>query len=465
VRVALAVHGWPPEGTGGTERSVRALALALARAGHQVLVVCGSLRRAGGEAVELEREVEPADGRLEVVRVRRPDLYFDHWQKSLHPGVSASLRALLREHSAEVLHVHHWLRLSRDLVHAAALEGVPAVVTLHDAWASCPVAFRVRPDDRSTCDVPAGPHPCVACAGALPPRTPWVPTDEAWMGFARRQQDLLRELELARAVTLPTAAHAGALERQLGLAAGTLGATLLPPARERLSGPLPLASSPGEGGRLRLVSWAGLAPHKGADVLLEALEHPALRGRVQLDLVGGPVDADFVHRLRNQAIGLEVRFLGPVEPQRLAQVARGAHAFVSASRAQESWGVALDEALELGLALVVPRTPAFAERLAGCGAALLFEQGDAAALAAVLGRLLAEPDLWPRLAAAARAVELPDADQVAARTSELYAATLAAGPPDVRAPEWFEARMALEALRAWDASLSRCSAAELGLEG
>jgi glycosyltransferase involved in cell wall biosynthesis len=468
MRVALAVHAWPPEGRGGTERSTRALARALARAGHEVLVVAGSLRRAEGDAVALEpgMEHDPASGAaLRVVRLRRPDLYFDHWQKSLHPGVTAALRGLLREHSADVLHVHHWLRLSRDLVRAAALEGVPSVVTLHDAWSSCPIAFRVRPDDRSTCDAPAGPHPCVACAGGVAPRTPWVPTEEAWMAFARRQQDLVGELELARVVCAPTAAHAAAIEEQLGLAPGALRARVLPPARERTAAsPRPAPAAPGEQGRLRLVSWAGLAPHKGPDLLIAALEREPLRGRVALDLVGEAADADFDHCLRNAAVGLEVRFLGAREPDALGEVARPAHAFVTATRARESYGVALDEALELGLPVVAPRTPAFAERAAHLGALLLHEQGDATSLAQALGRLLDEPGLWARLASAAREVALPHPDEVAARTLELYAEAARAGAPRAPAPEWFEARMALEALRAWDESLAGRSAAELGLE-
>jgi glycosyltransferase involved in cell wall biosynthesis len=468
MRIALAVHAWPPEGSGGTERSTRALARALARAGHDVLVVAGSLRRAAGAAVELERapERDPVSGAsLRVARVHRPDLYFDHWHKSLHPGVAEALRGLLREHCAEVLHVHHWLRLSRDLVRAAALEGVPSVVTLHDAWTSCPVAFRVRPDDRSTCGVPAGPHPCVACAGAVPPRTPWVPTDEAWMAFARRQQDLARELELARAVCAPTAAHAAAIEGQLGLGPGALGACVVPPARERIaSARLPAPASPHEQGRLRLVSWAGLAPHKGADLLIEALGREPLRGRVALDLVGDTVDPGFSHRLRNAATGLQVRLPGHREPEALAELARGAHAFVTATRARESYGVALDEALELGLPVVAPRTPAFSERAASLGALLLYEQGDAASLAQVLASLLDEPGLWARLAGAAHEVELPGPEEVAARTLELYEQAAGAGAPPTPAPEWFEARMALAALRAWDESLARRSAAELGLE-
>jgi glycosyltransferase involved in cell wall biosynthesis len=468
MRIALAVHAWPPEGTGGTERSTRALARALARAGQEVLVVAGSMRRAEGGAVTLERseEREPVSGApLRVVRLLRPDLYFDHWQKSLHPGASEALRTLLRERSIEVLHVHHWLRLSRDLVRAAALEGIPSVVTLHDAWTSCPVAFRVRPDDRSTCGVPAGPHPCVACAGVLAPRTPWVPTDEAWMAFARRQQDLARELELARVVCAPTAAHAAALERHLGLSAGALAARVVPPAREPLAaGPAPVRPSPQEQGRLRLVSWTGLAPHKGADLLIEALDRETLRERVALDLVGASVDPTFTHQLRNAAVGLGVRFLGAREPAALAELAREAHVFVSGTRAQESYGVALDEAVELGLPAVVPRTPAFSERADALRALALYEPGDVSSLARALEALLDEPGFWARLAGAAREVARPDPDAVAARTLELYAEAVRAGPPSTPAPEWFEARMALAALRAWDESLAGRSAAELGLE-
>jgi glycosyltransferase involved in cell wall biosynthesis len=340
-------------------------------------------------------------------------------------------------------------------------------VTLHDAWVSCPVAFRVRPDTSVTCEVPAGPHPCVACAGVLAPRTPWVPTDEAWMAFSRRQQDLTRELELARIVTTPSAAHAAAIEAWLGLSAGALEARVVPPARMRRDpSPAPASEPPAVAGRLRLVSWAGLAAHKGADLLLQALERAALAGRVELTLVGAPVDADFAHRLRNAAVGLDMQFTGPCEPHELGRRAAGAHAFVTATRAQESYGLALDEALELGLPVVAPRTPAFDERFGDGSAALLFEPGDADSLASGLQRLLDEAELWPRLVQGARehGGNYVDPDEVATRMAELYGLAVQAGAPQVREPEWFEARMIEEALRVWDTSLTRCEAAELGLE-
>ncbi|HVS17732.1 MAG TPA: glycosyltransferase, partial [Planctomycetota bacterium] len=176
MRLALAVHAWPGAAAGGVERSVRALATELVRAGHELCVLAGDLERAAGPALELRAAREELGGgaHCEVLRLARPDLYFDHWHKSRSPQVAARVRELLAERGIEVLHVHHWLRLSRDLVHAAALAGVPRVVTLHDAWTSCPLAFRVRSADGAPCDAPVGPQPCVACAGRVPPHTPWV---------------------------------------------------------------------------------------------------------------------------------------------------------------------------------------------------------------------------------------------------------------------------------------------------
>jgi len=183
-------------------------------------------------------------------------------------------------------------------------------------------------------------------------------------------------------------------------------------------------------------------------------------------LIGSSSATSYVHALRNRAVGLHVRFAGASDPEHLAQRVGPAHCFVSGTRAAESYGLALDEALELGLPLVVPRTPAFTERFLDGRGALLYEPDDAAALAATLARLLREPDLWPRLRAEAKAAAaaLPDADAVAQRYLMLYERARAEGPPAVRAQAWYEMRMAQEALRAWDQSLSRCSAAQLGLE-
>ena len=133
VRLLLVCHGYPPDTTGGTERSVQALARGAALLGHEVCVLAGSLHK--GRAGELVREEdhEPTSGaRIEVLRAKRGDLYFDHWQKSACPALGRAYDGLLAEYAPDVVHVHHWLRLTRDLVTRAARAGVPALVSLHD---------------------------------------------------------------------------------------------------------------------------------------------------------------------------------------------------------------------------------------------------------------------------------------------------------------------------------------------
>lgn len=129
----------------------------------------------------------------------RDDRWPDHWHKSRHLGVEHALVACVRERDIELVHVHHWEGLSRSLVLAAARAGVPAVVSLHDAWIACLIGSRVRPVDGAPCDVTVGAHPCLACAAAVGPRTPWVPMEQSFLLLAERQRDLQRELELARA--------------------------------------------------------------------------------------------------------------------------------------------------------------------------------------------------------------------------------------------------------------------------
>ncbi len=217
MRIALCVHGFPPEPAGATELAVQALARALADAGDEVLVVTGSLRGAGELRIERETAVDPGSSSgFQVARILRGDLHIEHWHKSQHPLVSRAFRELLREERIELVHVHHWLRLSDDLVLAAARERVPALVSLHDHFVDCLLRSRVDPRTKMPCELGAGPSVCVPCAGTVPPRTRWIPVETQWMLFEKRRERILRELRLARSRIAPSRAHAESLARFLG---------------------------------------------------------------------------------------------------------------------------------------------------------------------------------------------------------------------------------------------------------
>lgn len=463
MKVLLVAHGYPPELVGGTENNVQALARGLVRRGIEVVVVAGSMAYEQGFRTSDATDRDPESGAtIRVRRIHRADLFFDHWQKSASARVSEAFAAILAEEGPDVVHVHHWIRLSRDLVRSAAERGIPAAVTLHDLWTSCLIAFRVRPENHEFCELPLARENCLECAGSMPPFTPWLETDARAAIFGARREDLVRELELARAVIVPTRAHAQTLGRFLTLDADRLALRVVPHGRDLALEPPP---PPALEQKLTLALWSHLHPLKGPDLVLDALSRLDDPARVALHLAGGDVIEEYTAKLRAQARGLDVTFHGAYVADALDRhPAARAHAMVSGTRALESWGLVIDEAVALRMPMVLPRAGALPERISR--GALFYAPRDPASLAAALQRLVDEEGLAARLRdeLPSLAEVVPSVEEHVNRVLEVYDATIAAGAPDVSPADPARARELLEAEEAWDRGLGSCSAAELGFE-
>jgi len=142
---------------------------------------------------------------------------------------------------------------------------------------------------------------------------------------------------------------------------------------------------------------------KGQDVLIEAVAMCRSQGLpLTLTLAGpsgGPGHARLVALAREASLGDAIRF--ELDRLDVEAVLAGHDLFALASRS-EGFGLALVEAMAAGLPVVSTRTggPALLVRDGENG--LLVPPGNAAALAAALGRLAADPALAARLAQAGR---------------------------------------------------------------
>ena len=151
------------------------------------------------------------------------------------------------------------------------------------------------------------------------------------------------------------------------------------------------AASAAPVGPPRALALAALVPWKRPDLALEvAARVPGLR----LELAGAPIPGDsggFVRELEARAaagdLAGRVTFLGPVADPREA-LAR-AHCLLHCADA-EPWGLALVEALAAGRPVVAADAGGPREIVTG-GAGRLFPPGDAAAAAAALQEVLADP--------------------------------------------------------------------------
>jgi glycosyltransferase involved in cell wall biosynthesis len=136
-----------------------------------------------------------------------------------------------------------------------------------------------------------------------------------------------------------------------------------------------------------LIFVGRLVSEKGLQTLIEALKILAGHGiRPSLTVVGtGPDEA----RMKAAGANLDIRFVGALVGETLAH-AYCAHRALVIPSVWESFGVAALEGLACGCAVIASRVGGLVEAVGGCGD--FFPQGDAGALAALIGRPVAPPE-------------------------------------------------------------------------
>ncbi len=413
-RIGLVVHGQPPELVGGTERLVHDLALGLAAGGDTVEVFSGSI--AWRPAFEVVRDTS---GPVPVRRVHRHDLFFERWDKLENPHVEAAYGAWLDELRPELVHVHHWARLTTTLVRAARARGVPAVLSVHDLFASCPRYHRVK-QDLSFCEVRAAPDACRHCA----PRWRFQSDVEIDASVSAFAAGLRAEVAAADAVLAPTAGHAARLLSWLDLQRPIAA---LPPASTPAIRPAsrPLGDRPASREHpLRAGTFGHLHALKGAEVLLDAQALLPDPDAVELHVWGAAPTPEQDAALRARAAGRRVVWHGAYQPSDLSGAPLDAA--VVPTLCAESYSFALDEACALGVPVLATDLGALRDR--ATPRVTLVPRGDAHALAAALQHLAADPAERRRLAAAPPP---PRADAAAhlAGLQAVYAGVLARPRP------------------------------------
>jgi glycosyltransferase-like protein len=178
--------------------------------------------------------------------------------------------------------------------------------------------------------------------------------------------------------------------------------------------PAALRARAGAEGRFLFLTVGGIEPRKGSAELLEAFaELCAGPGPSPvLAVLGGHSFQDHsAYReaalRRGQELGLrlgtDVVVLGTVPDAELVAWYRAADAFVLPST-REGWGLAVLEALAAARPVVASDIEVFRSYLTDRESALLAPVGDGAALAAAMRRVMSDPELRGRLAAAGPAV-------------------------------------------------------------
>ncbi len=350
MRIVQVVPYFSPH-AGGVESHVRALVREFARQGHATTVV--TARYDARLPVSEEREG------YRIVRTRALGTVFN---TPLDIGTGRALRAL----RPDVVHLHYPPPLTSFFA-ARALDGsaVPVCLTYHCDLFLAGGAGRLLAGLYQRAFLP----PTLARVDRVIVHTQSYGTTSAVLRG--------RELEI-----IPSAVD---LERfRPGLDPGGLRRDL------RLDG------------RRILVFTGRLVPHKGVDVILQALRE--LPREVALVVIGaGPTLPGLIGLSRRIGVEDRVRFCARVTDDDLPRYLALGDAFVFPSQNRlEGFGLAVAEAMASGLPVVIADVPGVREVIEDGREGLLAEPLLAGDLAEKIGRILADPALAQAMGAAGR---------------------------------------------------------------
>lgn len=379
MRILQVVHAFPPHAWAGTELVTLHLSQALCARGDQVTVLT-RIEDPGAEEFSLREE--QIEG-LEVVQVVNNytrtttfRLYYDN------PFFDELFIRLLDRVRPDIVHFQHLAHLSVSLLSLAAALGYPTVLSLHDFFFPCHLIQLIDTQTR-LCPGPERGERCVPCLKGF------GPPEEIRRRFTYMEHAL-------RAPNLVISPSAFLARKMLGY---------FPFLQERLC-VVPLGVKPvprreqerQPGAPLRILSVGILLPHKGAHVLLEAVEGLPPEA-IEVSLYGAalPFWQSYADGLQEKARNLPVRFCGVYSHEQLGSILARHDVLVMPMIWEETFSILTREALMAGVPVIAARRGALPEVVQDGVNGLLFEAENATDLRRCLARLIAEPELVKRL--------------------------------------------------------------------
>lgn len=437
LRILHAIHDYLPRYQAGSELYAHALVQAQLARGHQATVVCASydLKLAHGHLLWRVHDGVPV---AEITNNWASEAFVDTYRDAV---IGQRLQQILDEVKPDIVHVHNLLNLTFDLPRLAREAGARVVATLHDYTLVCASGGqRLHRAESHVCHVIETDR-CARCFsesafgrqaafGRLKGGAPGALSSLARVArsalpltvarlsgraptFQTTQADIEQRMDAARSVFDSVdlfVAPSPSIAREyaaLGLPQSKLRTSDYGfPARRQPD--MPRTNS----ARMRIGFIGTPVWHKGVHVLLDAVKRlPA--NAVDLTIVGDlEIAPEYAAELRQRATGLRVTFTGRIPHTDVGRQYDRLDVLVVPSLWLENSPLVIHEAFAAGVPVVGSNLGGIPDLVQHDHNGLLFAPGDSQSLAHELRRVLADPDLLPRLSAGRAAIK-PVADDAA----------------------------------------------------
>ncbi len=342
-----------------------------------------------------------------VYRVGTPLEVNMDW-RPFNPGMSDTFAKVLALAEPDLIHFHCIQRLTASIVEEALKQGIPYVVTVHDAWWISDHQFLV---DQRDLLVDPGRDGFMA---SLP------------IGVTRPQslerRHRLRALLNQARHTLPVSRSFGAIYE----AAGITNVHPIPNGTGAFTDVLPSVTPPRT---LVIGHIGGRSAHKGASLLEIVLRENAF-ANLSLIMIDGTIE--FGHEVKARWGATEVSLRGVYPQVRVNELFAAIDVLVAPSIWPESFGLIVREARHFGKWVVVSNRGALAEDVVDGEDGTVIDVGGKGDLTNVLRRMNDDPRAYKK--ARPKSEGARSSDDQALDLADLYRSILTVGAGDV-APE------------------------------
>lgn len=428
MRILQVVHEFPPDAWAGTELVTLQLSQVLQARGHAVTVMT---RVADPTAEEFSCREEQRYGLKVIAAVNN---YTQTTNLSLgynnHFFEDAFVQLLIR-YRPDVVHFQHVAHLSANLISTAVALGYPTVLSLHDFYFACHLIHLID-SQRQLCAGPERGERCVSCLRDVDP-TGEVRHRFLFMERVLQEPDIV--LTPSQFLACRMVEYFPELESRLRMVPLGVERPNCSPTSRFLKKPL------------RILYVGALIPHKGAHVLLEAIQGlPSEAVEVSLYGARSSYWQPYVDQLYNLAKGSPVHFRGAYDHAELAGILARHDVLVMPGICEETFSLMTREALLAGLPVIAARRGALPEAVQDGKNGFLFDPESSEDLRRCLSKLIEEPEIAKSLSNLPTQVRTPDeyATDIEVIYAEICSGSLRASLLQERLARQYQLRAALQ---------------------
>ncbi len=431
-KILFVVHGFPPETYAGTEVLTLSLAKALARRGHEVVV----MHRTGDSTLPNYSLRDSSYDGLRVIQIANHFQFRSIEETYANPFVESRFREVLAREKPDVVHFEHMIHLSATLPRICREMGIGTIVTLNDFWMRCPRVQLIRPDQKLC----SGKPPilgCAACVADKPQHIGWaravsrpfrswltslanryvalVKKNPKWFrklasdvsNVVKRAATMNEELLSADFIIAPSP-----FLKQKMIEAGIPKERLIVSDYGMETGWLEsYRRLPKKGDEVRFGFIGSLVWYKGLETLANAFQRitdPRAELHIYGDTEGLPEFKETRARIERSVTRGGLTFHGKYDPKRLGEVLGAIDVLVVPSIWYENSPLAIHEAFQAGIPVLVSDLGGMRDLVTDGAGGMRFRPGDSIHLASVMERFLADESLAGKIAARAPAVKTVD---------------------------------------------------------